>query len=146
MLVGEPAHQATEGLVQQLAGTSLSFKVFLPLYLKYALDPEFPRERLAFMLADARVRCLLSQSHLPQIECDAEVLHLDSAGENLAGEPDADPAWQTAPENLAYVIYTSGSTGTPKGVAPMLTAITECYPDLVAGEVFLVKAHTGSPD
>ena len=31
-------------LVKELAGTTLSFKVFLPLYLKYALDPEFPAD------------------------------------------------------------------------------------------------------
>ena len=62
------------------------------------LDPSWPRERLAFVPADAGVRLVLTRGDLD----DAE------------GEP-----WESIrvdPENAAYVIYTSGSTGTPNGV------------------------------
>ncbi len=87
------------------------------------LDPDYPAERLAFMLADARPLVLLTQSSLcsslPAVH-GAAVLCLDddAAALALAGEPTFDPPrGELGPEHLAYVIYTSGSTGKPKGVA-----------------------------
>jgi len=62
------------------------------------LDPAHPRERLAFILEDARVRVVVR---------DGAVEALTPGGGGATA----------LPENLAYVIYTSGSTGRPKGVA-----------------------------
>src|SRR5215469_9560003 len=80
------------------------------------LDPDYPKERLAFMLQDGGVRLLLLQQpfrdRLPQT-C-AQVIELDTCSES--SEPTHDPAISSSPDNLAYVIYTSGSTGKPKGV------------------------------
>ncbi|HEX7239909.1 MAG TPA: amino acid adenylation domain-containing protein, partial [Longimicrobiaceae bacterium] len=80
------------------------------------VDPEYPAERIAFMLADARVPVLLTQEPLLRRlpETGAEVVPLDGVLEApLAdGRP---PSAAVTPEHLAYVIYTSGSTGTPKG-------------------------------
>jgi amino acid adenylation domain-containing protein/non-ribosomal peptide synthase protein (TIGR01720 family) len=82
------------------------------------LDPEYPRERLSFMLADSRVRLLLTQRRvagaLPQHA--AEEVRLDADWEEIAQSPDMNLAAAAAPESLAYIIYTSGSTGRPKGV------------------------------
>jgi amino acid adenylation domain-containing protein len=82
------------------------------------LDPDYPAERLAFMLADARVPVLLTQDgiadRLPAT--DAVLLRLDTDWPLIAAHSDTAPASVGDPGNLAYVIYTSGSTGRPKGV------------------------------
>jgi amino acid adenylation domain-containing protein len=82
------------------------------------LEPAYPRERLAFMLADAQPRVLLTQERvaagLPEHE--ATIVFLEAGWEVIVSESGENPVSVTTPENLAYVIYTSGSTGTPKGI------------------------------
>jgi len=82
------------------------------------LDPKFPKERLAFMLADSEVSLVLSHSskreNLP--ETTARFVLLDRENESLSRAPASNLALSGEPEHLAYLIYTSGSTGRPKGV------------------------------
>jgi amino acid adenylation domain-containing protein len=81
------------------------------------LDPEYPPERLAFMLDDAAVSLLITEEslrvHLP--EQATPVITLDD--EQLAQQSIANVENEVRPEQLAYIIYTSGSTGRPKGVS-----------------------------
>lgn len=83
------------------------------------LDPEFPAERLSYMLIDSGSELLLTSGDLPAgVEVPAEVRTLDAATaiKNTAGcaeNLERAAVWQ----DIAYVIYTSGSTGRPKGVA-----------------------------
>jgi len=90
------------------------------------LDPGYPRERLAFMLSDARVSVLLTQKRLRGVlpEHGTRVLCLDSDWRKIAEECEDNPVSGVRPENLAYVIYTSGSTGRPKGVMILPSALT----------------------
>src|SRR5439155_4509099 len=78
------------------------------------LDPDYPTERLAFMLRDAKVSVLLTQSDLRSVlpEHDATVVALDHDWPVIAQHSQNTPSSQVGPDNLAYVIYTSGSTGT----------------------------------
>ncbi|MEM9271684.1 MAG: amino acid adenylation domain-containing protein [Cyanobacteria bacterium P01_F01_bin.143] len=82
------------------------------------LDPNYPKERLAFMLKDAQVSVLLTKSvqlnTLPEHE--SQIICLDRDWQTIAEYSQDNPIHYTEPENLAYLIYTSGSTGTPKGV------------------------------
>jgi amino acid adenylation domain-containing protein/thioester reductase-like protein len=81
------------------------------------LDPNYPTERLAFMLANSQTSVVLTQSNLSH-SLPLQTPHclcLDE--ENLARYPTTNPETHTTPDNLAYLIYTSGSTGQPKGVA-----------------------------
>lgn len=82
------------------------------------LDPNYPRERLAFMIADARIPVLLTQKRFADTlpSSDARVLTLDTDAKD-DGTLAENPATGATPDNLAYVVYTSGSTGRPKGVA-----------------------------
>jgi amino acid adenylation domain-containing protein len=82
------------------------------------LDPTYPSERLSFMMEDANVFVLLTQSHLLDTlpRHNGPRLSLDSDWDIIAKERDENPESRATPENLAYVIYTSGSTGHPKGV------------------------------
>ncbi|HZC76174.1 MAG TPA: condensation domain-containing protein, partial [Ktedonobacterales bacterium] len=82
------------------------------------LDPHYPQERLAFMLADAGARVLVTHSTLLDRlgAHDAAIVRLDADAAVIAAEPASVPAVALDPQNPAYVIYTSGSTGTPKGV------------------------------
>ncbi|HEY3466343.1 MAG TPA: amino acid adenylation domain-containing protein, partial [Amycolatopsis sp.] len=77
------------------------------------LDQDYPAERIAFMVSDARPVCVVTTSDLAD-RFDGDVLLLDEL--SLDGVPDTDPAAAIVPANAAYVIYTSGSTGRPKGV------------------------------
>ena len=83
------------------------------------LDPSYPHERLAFMLADAGAPVLVTQSRLRDRlgGHDACVVRLDAeVARHRPAAPPIAPANRLDPHNTAYVIYTSGSTGTPKGV------------------------------
>jgi amino acid adenylation domain-containing protein len=132
------------------------------------LDPGYPAERLAFMLADSRAALVLtdpgSYQALPHNR--AQTLCLD--GEAAPGEQESGENLEPLAEasNLAYVIYTSGSTGRPKGVAiahrsaaallawaggyfardelaGVLAATSVCF-DLSVFEIFAPLAHGGS--
>jgi amino acid adenylation domain-containing protein/non-ribosomal peptide synthase protein (TIGR01720 family) len=82
------------------------------------LDPEYPQQRLSFMLSDASLSLLLTkESLLPTVpSSSAQILCLDAEQHLFShcSEQNTQPA--TTSLNLAYVIYTSGSTGSPKGV------------------------------
>ncbi len=83
------------------------------------LDPLFPAERVAYMLADARAPLLLTQASLAPtltVPSGTTVLRVDELGSTLAGLAEEDLAAPAHGEQLAYVLYTSGSTGRPKGV------------------------------
>ncbi|HEY9810224.1 MAG TPA: amino acid adenylation domain-containing protein, partial [Halomicronema sp.] len=82
------------------------------------LDPAYPQQRLAFMLADAKVSVILTEKKLLQIipEHNAKVVFIDADKEAIAQQNDENPAVKEGFDNLAYLLYTSGSTGTPKGV------------------------------
>ncbi len=86
------------------------------------LDPTYPKDRLAFMLADARAPILITQEHLtPDLPEDGYTrIALDANWKKIAGWfeelSDDNPVSGATSANLAYVIYTSGSTGKPKGV------------------------------
>ncbi len=80
------------------------------------LDPAYPPERLAFMLADsapAAVLALGAAADAHRWSSSLPVLRLDALQDEDA-QPPAVP--DAGPRCLAYIIYTSGSTGTPKGV------------------------------
>ncbi|MEH2082675.1 MAG: amino acid adenylation domain-containing protein [Nostoc sp.] len=82
-----------------------------------AIEPTYPLERQAYIIANSNVPILLTQQHLAaSLPTDGtKVICLDINWEDIAQENTANPVSQTIPENLAYVIYTSGSTGKPKG-------------------------------
>ncbi|MDQ1925113.1 non-ribosomal peptide synthetase, partial [Massilia pseudoviolaceinigra] len=86
------------------------------------LDPSYPKERLAYMLADSAPGALLTHSqlqdtvaHWGQAALSLPTLWLDQPTASPEHNPDAKALGITS-NHLAYVIYTSGSTGLPKGV------------------------------
>ncbi|MFD7611477.1 amino acid adenylation domain-containing protein, partial [Streptomyces sp. NPDC059828] len=80
------------------------------------LDAEYPLERTAHMLADARPAAVLTSAGWPLPEALEGLAVLD-ADERAWADQSADaPPVRVTPSNAAYVIYTSGSTGRPKGV------------------------------
>ena len=108
------------------------------------LDANYPAERLAYMLADARPSLLLTQSKfLSQLpRTDVKVICLNAYRELIEDESSDNPGGETALENLAYVMYTSGSTGYPKGVAVTQRNVVRLvkennYASLTKREVFL---------
>jgi amino acid adenylation domain-containing protein len=82
------------------------------------IDPNYPSERVAYMLDNAEAPVLVTEerllSNLPPT--DAHIVCLDRDWHEIDRALVTRPANLTDPENLAYVIYTSGSTGNPKGV------------------------------
>jgi amino acid adenylation domain-containing protein len=82
------------------------------------LDPTYPKDRLAFMVADAKAVLVLTQwSLLDRLPAEtAQLVNVDRLDAELAKLPSADPERTHTPDAVAYVFYTSGSTGRPKGV------------------------------
>ncbi|MEV5878354.1 amino acid adenylation domain-containing protein [Streptomyces sp. NPDC052101] len=82
------------------------------------LSPEYPEERLRYMIEDSATRVVVTQEHLAaRLRALAphgmRVVVLSDIGHSSSG---ALPTAAPAPGDLAYVIYTSGSTGQPTGV------------------------------
>ncbi|MFI0479413.1 amino acid adenylation domain-containing protein [Actinomadura sp. 9N215] len=84
------------------------------------LDPDYPPERLAYMLTDSRAAVLVGTAavveDLPVRRVRVVALDDPSVRRALAASTAPEPVAARRPDSLAYVIYTSGSTGTPKGV------------------------------
>ncbi|MFB2875779.1 amino acid adenylation domain-containing protein, partial [Floridanema aerugineum] len=84
------------------------------------LDPDYPIDRLSFILEDSGTSVLLTQSFLSDklssinLEPSPQIICLDQA--SFSSELKHNPVSLSVPADLAYIIYTSGSTGTPKGV------------------------------
>ena len=82
------------------------------------LDPEYPAERLAYMLADAGASLLLVHAPTRQrlrVPASCDVVDLDEEAIALAVRPATAVRSDVRPDHILYVIYTSGSTGRPKG-------------------------------
>lgn len=81
------------------------------------IDPEYPAERIAFMVRDASSSAVLTMPHLrdrlPVLSCP--ILDLKNDWPTINQESGENPRPLATADNLAYVIYTSGSTGSPKG-------------------------------
>jgi amino acid adenylation domain-containing protein len=110
-LVGLCVERSLE-MVVGLLGILKAGGAYLP------LEPSYPQDRLAYMLADAAPAVLLTQQHLSSTvpAGDIPTFYLDAQWLELTKQPLANPTPIGCPDNLAYVIYTSGSTGQPKGV------------------------------
>ncbi|MEE8584425.1 MAG: amino acid adenylation domain-containing protein, partial [Acidobacteriota bacterium] len=114
-----------ESLLGILAGRSLETLVGMVGILRTGaaylpLVPDYPLERLLFLLEDSGARMVLTRQALSGRlhECDLPSCCLDSDWERIQAFEGRSPAVaQTVPHSLAYVIYTSGSTGFPKGTA-----------------------------
>jgi amino acid adenylation domain-containing protein len=116
---------SVEKSVEQVVGMLGALKagaVYMP------LDPAYPPDRIAYILADSSVRVLLTQSHLAEQFASAQgtrIICLDSFSPAAGAIPL--PRVAVTPDNLAYVIYTSGSTGRPKGtLVPHRGAVSFC--------------------
>ncbi|WP_306359963.1 non-ribosomal peptide synthetase [Nocardia sp. CC227C] len=84
------------------------------------VDPDYPPDRIAYMLSDARPTCVVTAGALGlPVPPELPVLDLDRRDAYEADSAPvaaADRLGSLTPGHIAYVIYTSGSTGRPKGV------------------------------
>ncbi|MBO2451313.1 amino acid adenylation domain-containing protein [Actinomadura barringtoniae] len=93
----------TPEIVVSLLGVLKAGAAYVP------IDPEYPADRIAYMLDDCR----------PALTIDGPL--------EVAGRPSHDPERRLVQGNTAYVIYTSGSTGRPKGVAVPHTGVLNYF-------------------
>ena len=84
------------------------------------MDPEYPDDRLAYILSQSESKVLITVSSLKERFSDIPegfpVLYLDRMQDELLEEEGPAPETKATGESRAYIIYTSGSTGRPKGV------------------------------
>ncbi|MBX4267620.1 amino acid adenylation domain-containing protein, partial [Clostridium estertheticum] len=110
------------------------------------MDPEYPKERIEYMLEDSDAQILLTQNDLVD-KVKFEGIIVDLEDEELYKESKDNLEKVNKSSDLAYVIYTSGSTGKPKGVmvehkstVSLLIGLQQKYP-LKDKDVYLLKTN-----
>lgn len=105
-------------MLSAILGVLKAGKVYVP------LDPHFPEKRLAFMIDDAEISILLTEStYLEFAKTLAEtrpILNLENTERFIDAKIEgqrSDPQIAVSSRSMAYILYTSGSTGKPKGIA-----------------------------
>src|SRR5581483_9428987 len=104
-------------------GRSLDFAVALIGVLKAGgtcvpLDPNYPSERLSYMLENVEAALVLTEPGLlkASVPPSTQVVMISDQRAKFAAKPRTNPAVAVSATEVAYVIYTSGSTGRPRGV------------------------------
>ena len=112
VLVGIYAER-TPDLVTGILGILKSGSAYVP------LDPGYPKERLGYILEDAKAPIVLTQQSLAGelAAFSGEIICMDTNRAEISRGPTTNPNTKVQRGNLAYVLFTSGSTGRPKGVA-----------------------------
>ena len=148
MCVGICVDKSPEAIAAML-GVLKAGAAFVP------LDPEYPADRIAFMIEDASISTIIAQPNHQQtlaafLENHFNNLQSDSNSANklnwISSEQPAQNLTERQtlnalsidikPRDLAYIMYTSGSTGKPKGVQIEHAALaTYCYADIERYEV-----------
>ncbi|MFK7808451.1 MAG: amino acid adenylation domain-containing protein [Saprospiraceae bacterium] len=109
----KPIGLYTERSINMIVGILAILKTGAP-YLP--LDPNYPKERISYMLEDAGVELVLSQDDLLEQLGDDTITKV-SIEEHLEKNITISTRFpDVTPQHNAYIIYTSGSTGKPKGV------------------------------
>lgn len=82
------------------------------------LDPDYPIDRLMFMLKDANVPIVITYKEHEKIaqDLDIQFVYLDSNKLEISKQSVEKPVSKFSSNHLAYAVYTSGSTGEPKAV------------------------------
>ncbi|WP_315828586.1 MULTISPECIES: amino acid adenylation domain-containing protein, partial [unclassified Bradyrhizobium] len=127
-------------MVVALVGILKAGAVYLP------LDPEFPSERLEFMLSESRASMVVTRTELAAKHFQAcrNLMLVDDDWPAIGTRSIVQPATFTEPDGLAYIIYTSGSTGRPKGVMGTHRALSSRLSwDTGEEEIY---AHKSSPN
>jgi len=125
-------------LVVALLGILKAGGAYLP------LDPEYPTERLAFMVEDAQTAVMITHegvSSLPAMW--AQTVDLDADWDEIGRTSESDLESVVSEENAIYVIYTSGSSGQPKGVVVTHGGVSNYLK--WASEAYRIKEGEGSP-
>ncbi|QHZ45315.1 amino acid adenylation domain-containing protein [Bacillus sp. NSP9.1] len=112
------------------------------------IDPEYPSERIAYMLSDAQPMLVLTSketaANIPEhIKAESMMIDDNDVIDELSRYSAANPAVYdrhgTSPQHPAYMIYTSGSTGRPKGV--IVSVENLCNFLLSMRETFALQRH-----
>ncbi|MBE9222347.1 amino acid adenylation domain-containing protein [Cyanobacterium stanieri LEGE 03274] len=80
------------------------------------LDPNYPQDRLRFMVEDSGLSVIITQSAFTHLFSGDGVHLVNGDEDDFSSFSGQNPFPKSLGHNLAYVIYTSGSTGVPKGV------------------------------
>ena len=83
------------------------------------IDPEYPEERISYMLEDSGAKIILVDNYTKDIYKSADIINIDLKSEIYNTYPTTNLIPINNPSDLMYLIYTSGSTGKPKGVMLM---------------------------
>lgn len=95
------------------------------------LDPDYPKERIDYMLADSGASILLvSKMYSRRFQSNAAEVILENIWPELNHYKKESPAVQFSATDIAYILYTSGSTGKPKGVSIMNFNLTNLLTSL----------------
>ena len=135
VLVGIFMERSLETLVGLLAVLKAG-GAYLP------LNPEYPPERISFIIEDSHTRVVLTKSDLLARLPDtaARAICLDADWSIISRERGEDLPARAIPANLAYVIYTSGSTGRPKGVLITHRGVT----NMIEASIMLFEVTSSS--
>ena len=126
----------TEQMIVALLGVLKAGGAYVP------IDPDYPLDRITFMLEDSRLPVLLTTEEVVDRLPSSwvQVIDLDSDWEMISSQSVKNPISPVLPENLAYVIYTSGTTGRPKGVMVQHSGV--CNLAFAQQEAFRIDAES----